>query len=579
MRPVFSEIKYERPDFAELSAITQKLLFQIRKKHNHSAEMRELFEAYSNLYLQVISMYHLALLRRALSDPDSFYQAESEFLKKQLNSVKEGYYAVFSAVADSQLVLSDNPLKNSAIMNQARRIGRTYSKVDLSLLKREHELINDNEAFFNQVFVSVDAEIPSAKHLAANYDDPPEKNYSVYLHDLTTWLRQGRGKVRRKLFHAFSGELQNYTFDNNKRFNELLMIRKAQAEQSRLSYFDFIIASQKGYLYSRKDVIQLKQNLMTYFMPLFDEIRKLRNQRFNLDETAFYDEYKLSRKNPVFLLDPALDKEKTMRQAISNILGGKDSFVFEMIEKGYWNADGGLQRNFKNNVVLLPVWNILYLLLSFSDDYFNLEDDFFLIGEALSDLSGMVNMKGITTYEQSGLIRKVSGYALQFLSRRQMHLFAGEDAELFNDLTLSNELMKIPQALAVDTFESTIYEQNTMDKIDLSALWKQIEKNYHLDFRYLADGFFSEGHCWQLNRDLYLNPFSSLEQAMALIVVLAEQPHKDRHNVLEQKLNALLTSNTDLPFLKRLTTSGFASPFELNTVRKAAFAACDVLRL
>lgn len=165
------------------------------------------------------------------------------------------------------------------------------------------------------------------------------------------------------------------------------------------------------------------------------------------------------------------------------------------------------------------------------------------------------------------------------MSSRKTELFAGENAELFNDLSLSYELLKIPKAMAVDTFESTVYSDKSDAEISYGNLWKQIEQNFNINYDYGADGYFSEGNSWQLVQRIFDKPFSSLNRILALIVVLAERPHRDKRNKLETKLNKLLTSNTDLPFVKRLLISGFSSPFELDTIRRASFTACDILRL
>ena len=168
---------------------------------------------------------------------------------------------------------------------------------------------------------------------------------------------------------------------------------------------------------------------------------------------------------------------------------------FDLIKQGYWHANPVVNQQISKDIILLPHWSKLFLSLRFDQVYFNLEDIYFSMGKALSDLSGMINLKGITSYEQSPLIRQVSGFAMLFLSMRNMNLFTN-NSELFNDLSLIDILLKIPFALAVDTFESMMYSQDTSDSLSISDLWQQVEKIIILILTLLLK-VFSEGNGWR----------------------------------------------------------------------------------
>ncbi len=572
----FSDLKYQRPDFDQLKAVNQKLLLGLKEKELDTGTLKIDFEAYSNLYLYCLSMYHLYLLTDAFATDAAETDEELNYFKKEILQAEQQLNILLTLIADLNSSMSADSLENVAILNQARRIARTVGKVDHQLYVQEGEMMNAYRRILNQLNIEILAEKPA--FYTDNYQ-AESKSYTVNVRDFETWLRQARGKYRAKLYNSFSELLQNYADDLNQSYLNLIANRKQQAVQSGLTYFDFLIQKNKGYGFTRKDMINFKKYLIEYFLPLVEEIKSLRDKRLQSSEQFFYDEFKIAKMNPVSLINIDQPMNKVFLKAMKNIFRDSESDIFNMIREGYWSTEQKAYHHLGQEIILLPYWNRLFLFLNFQEDYFNVEDNFNQIGKALADFSGLLNLKGITTYKQPHLIREVSGMAMQFLSMRQYHLFAKENHELFRDITISHLALKIPLQLALDTFESTIYDPLWQNEMDLSVLWKQIEKNHNIDYNFISDGYFSQGHRWQLCQELYTNPFSSLEKCLAFVIVLAEQPQRDKRNMLEHKLNQLLISNTDLPFVKRLQISGFSSPFEENTIRRAAFALCELLRL
>lgn len=571
----FSDLKYERPDFSQLSHIYQELMGLLKPKKPKLQIIKQTFELFSEQYINFISMQNLSFILSAQNINKVYYEEENLFFNENMPKVQELYYSMFSKLADLNINFDEDSLEKSSILNQARRIARTYGKIDADLLSEEIKLIAKNDHLMDSIIVEINTVEPGLYRS----EERIYKSYKVYLNEFENWLKQGNSRARSQLYYKFSQELQTHAAENLMIFQNLVENRKKQAKQSNLSFYNFVIDRSKGYGYKRTEVLAFKKNLVKYFLPIIEEIRNLRNERLEFSDPLFYDEYKISEKNQLSLFKKDISIPKTVLKTIQNIFGREESHINQIISGEFWSVNKALQRKSQKDVLLLPKWNALYLFLPLQQDVFVLENVFFSIGKALSDLSGMINLQGLATYEQSDLIRIVTGIAIEFLSMREIDLFVGQNAVLFNDLSITYELLKIPRALAIDTFESTVYSAEETGSISYSELWKQIEQNYNLDFNYGSDGFFSAGHGWQLYQEVFHKPFSSLDRAMALIIILAERPHRDRRNSLETKLNKLLTSNTDLPFLKRLEISGFSSPFEVDTIRRASFAACDILKL
>ncbi|MGI6579414.1 MAG: hypothetical protein ACOX3H_04080 [Saccharofermentanales bacterium] len=576
MTEKFSDLKYIRPDFAQISRVCRELRKQLKRFVPNPEKIKLLFEQFSEEYLNFISMYNLCAILRYIGDDSVDYSAEFALLSDNIFKLQKCYNDIFAMITDLNLNFAEDPLTHASIINEARRIALTEAKVDKDLLDQEHQLIDSNRDFIKSIAINIETVEPG------NFSYPERqkpKSYEIYVEELNNWLRLADADTRVQIYHNFSQKLFPYAEEREQQFRKLVVNRKQQAIQSNQTYYDFVTAKNKGYGYTRKQLVLFKKYLQEYFLPVIEEILDLRNQRLHQENFLYYDHLKLLPESRLNLIDKDISVKNVFADTIRQIIGDEGSYVDNLISGRFWTSDPRLRRELERDVTLLPKWNSVYLTLSFSRPAFILEDDFYSIGKALADLSAMINFRGIAGYVQSDLVRKISGLAMVFLSSRKTELFAGENAELFNDLSLSYELLKIPKAMAVDTFESTVYSSESDTDLNFADLWKQIEQNLNINYDYGADGFFSEGNSWQLVQRIFDKPFSALNRALALVVVLAEIPHRDKRNRLETKLNKLLTSNTDLPFIKRLLISGFSSPFELDTIRRASFTACDILRL
>lgn len=572
----FSDLKYERPDFGHSANIYQELIRQMRKIVPNSKTVKQCFDQFSADYINFISMRNLCSILRYTSEDNDYYDSEFEYLAEKTSEMQAAYNEVFSTIAGLDLRFEQDTLEHSSIINQARRVALTYGRISKQLIDRENDLIQKNRDHLRNISIKIKAVEPGKFQ---NYGDQELAVFQIHIEELYNWFRQADAGTRAKIYFNFSQILEQNSSEREKAFHELVELRKNQMEQTGMSYFNLVTSGTKGYGYSRQQLVTFKKNLNEYFIPLIEEIIKLRNDRLHIENPMFYDEFQLLPEGHLNLFNDQISIRDTFTKALKDILGDEGIFIDNLIRGNFWTSDPRLKRELERDITLLPKWDSVFLALSFSRPGFILENDFYSIGKALADLSGIINLKGLATFEQTDIVRKIAGLSMMFLSSRKMKLFTEENSELYNDLILSYELLKIPFEIALDTFESTVYFANTGLNLTFSDIWKQIEQNNNLNFNFGSDGFFSEGNGWQMFQRLYDKPFSSLNKVLALVVVLAERPHQDRRNRLETKLNKLLTSNTDLPFTKRLRASGFSSPFEIDTIRKASFAVCDMLRL
>lgn len=577
MQCAFSDLQYRRPNFDELGKSFQDLKDLLNQPKR--AEQKNIISTYRNLseqFIEALSLAELGRLRAAIDPAKVHPDLDLTWLRAKLDQAGQDYLETFNLMARGSVNFSNDHLENLSILNEARRVARCYGKVNAGLLQAEKDLVREQVDFLSNLSVNLTLNNTSgqlAEHSSGR------QSYKCYLADFENCLRQARSQVRRELYFKLAEKLKKSASQVNENFLALVEIRLEQAKLAGLDYFTFIHRSQKGYGFSEKELAFFKTNLQNYFLPIIQEIRRLRNKRLNDEDPYFYNQFKLAKPNPSDLLKRDRPLEKSILAACENIFRDKDSYAFTIARYGYWSGNPNLQRRLGKSIVLLPSWQILFIALAFQQDLVSLDRDFINIGKALADLSGLTNLQDLASFQQSNLVRKLSGLAMFFLAMRQSKIFCGDEAELFNDINMSNQLIQVGYDLALDSFEGEVYKGTPTSNINLSKLWQKQEELYSLNQNYSQDGFFSAGNLWQIQSCLYQQPCQTLDHALALVCILAESPHLDRRNSLEKKLNKLLTSNPDLTFTKRLAVAGFASPFDLHTIRRSAFAACDILKL
>ena len=239
----FSDLKYKRPDFEQLSLACLELRKVSSKNKVQLDKIRELFENFSEQYLNYISMENLCLILYGKDRDSHFFKKENAFFKKNSSKIQAIYYSVFSALADLNINFDEDSLEQSSILNQARRIARTYGKIKPELLQKEKKLIENNDQIMDNISVEIETVNPSS---IASSQLRQKQKYKVFLHEFDKWLKYGNGKARSQLYYKFSQKLQNLSDDVTDNLQKLVENRKEQSQQSNLSYYNFVTEDRKS---------------------------------------------------------------------------------------------------------------------------------------------------------------------------------------------------------------------------------------------------------------------------------------------------------------------------------------------
>lgn len=362
-------------------------------------------------------------------------------------------------------------------------------------------------------------------------------------------------------------------------YRNLIRDRHAQARAGNLQYRALRAISSGHSDLGIRELEQFRELAGDLLKPVVVEILKQRRQRLGVNLS--YADRLLFVPERILETLPGTDTRKVLIGVLQAVLGeAAESFLKHLIA-GNYSESAEIAYWLGESAVVIPAIPLVYLYLPHSSNSFTVNQLFGISGYALADVSAMLNFPAHSYVQQPHLIKEVSSIAMSFIGSRYTSRFFEQDqsaADLYNDMVLSRELCRACELLALDEFEDRLYGLGDLPP-DADQIWLNIWRRYYPAEEEAEDNYFAEGKAWQLEVNHLIAAYSSLHRVLALITVLAEMPHFDRRSHLEKKLNKLLLSHPSTPLLQRLKRAGFSSPLEPQTIKRAVFAAADILEI
>ncbi len=178
------------------------------------------------------------------------------------------------------------------------------------------------------------------------------------------------------------------------------------------------------------------------------------------------------------------------------------------------------------------------------------------------------------------LSQRIAGHSLSFLSQRAWGNFYGPMTMYAREYALSEMLLQLPLACALDEMEEFLAKARVSDMNVFQHAWREIAKRYRIGgISEMIPGFFPLDEAWLYSPTLWSDPLSNITDAIALIMVLGVHPLGKRHQDLEHSMLRLLNVKEGVEPTDRALEAGYPSPFSEETIRKSVFTIADFLAL
>lgn len=216
-------------------------------------------------------------------------------------------------------------------------------------------------------------------------------------------------------------------------------------------------------------------------------------------------------------------------------------------------ADGGFCTGF-------PLWGLPFVFASLNGTKADVEVFTHELGHAFQ----FYRSSGVALLDYAWPTTEaceVHSMGLEFLAWPQMHRFFADRAERFRRNHLTDSVVFLPYAAAVDEFQHLVYGHPEASADERRKMWQGVERAY-LPWRVYRDLVHpAAGGFWQAQRHLYIHPFYYIDYALALTCALQLWARsRQNHARAMQDYISLCDRGGSLPFQPLMQTAGLQSP-------------------
>jgi M3 family oligoendopeptidase len=542
----FKQLTYQRPDMAQVENLLRRARLRLRLAMNPDSA----FSAFDDMQ-EVQKNYRmaaaLARIRSGMPATASEYAAE----------------AVFFDQADVQF---DHQLQQFyAAMLSTRHRPALEGKYGRQLFRKADS--------FRSVFQ------PEVMH-----DLLREKEL---VHEYGKWLKlepdptlEDPDRLLRRQAHlALDAHLSGLSGQLDELFVQLVHCRKQLATKLGFASFsDLACRRLERFDYGREQLETVRSAVLRYIVPLTREVRHLQRRRLKVEHLAWYDLPCLLPESNQQLLMGDGELVSLVDDVLVKLCGQSPSVVRQMHDGGYLTVETGKPGQSGLLCTLLPQ-TFPHLVIPFTKT----GRDAAMLLQTSGLACALTRCKeplDILEYLPAPEIRLLAGHAMGYLAMPHLEPAFGTGHDDYVLLQLTEALLAMPQDCLVDEFEHKIYETGDLDAGQMNQLWQELERKYVPDLDYEQAPFFTSGRGWQAQPQLWQAPHSRINRVLAQLTALdlwrVSQSNPAAAWRHYDKLCTLGGSDETLGLLQQ---AGLASPFDPDSIKKAAYAVCDTLAL
>lgn len=563
------------PDHDAIMARAKKALAQFRFTFNEE-EIVALIEAVTDEYRRIEQRYKKMSLR-------AFFEPGSRPIKEAYDQLCDDrllYRAAFSeffkSVSESQRGRRALSLLSETLPHNVLRLARTVNMELLPLLREQREYEASFQALLEELSLSgtrpatVKGEV---RHLLQS----PSRDH------------------RMRAYLSLSGRMAAQRQEAEAQFLALHELRRNIGQKAGFStYHDYVVAKNGLLEKDRADIHKFRHLIEKHMVPLAAPIRQAQWERIKINDPAPWDALYMAIPGVPTLFEEAFPLEDTYLEALNYIFHSKLPFFDAMRRDGALSfhvtgAEGHLNSH-QNicthdamagvNSAYFPEIEQSFLLLSSVPQEWLCRILFSETGALLVDQSSDRYECWSKEAADRDLLRQYARHAMVILSQRAWGMFYGHMTRYAREYALVEWALELPLYCALDEMEEFICRARVSNLAVFRHAWSEIAARYSLEGSAPNNpGLMPVDDLWLFSPLWWTKPLMGINQALAKIAVLGSLPFGRYHQRLEEYFTRLLTHEGNETVLRRIEGAGFPSPFDEETVQKAAFSIVDFLGL
>ncbi|MHC1787117.1 MAG: M3 family oligoendopeptidase [Christensenellales bacterium] len=549
MMTKFSEMRYQRPDFAALFDQMKGLLGQMEQAASAEAlfgAMAQLDDLGSHLGTQGT----LAHVRYTINTKDPFYAAEQDVFDEEGPRFQE----IGTQVA--RIVLA-SPFKADVAARFGEHLLEKFA-VQLKVFKPEIVplLVEENKLTSEYQKLMASAEIDF---------EGQKRNLS----GMVPFMESPQRDVRRRANQASWGWVAGQEEQLDLLYDKLVKLRHRIGLALGFDSFIPVAYARMGRTdWDQEDARVYRRQIVDAVVPLTQKLYKEQAERIGITDMKNYDY------NLMFLSGNPTPKGEepymvAQAQAMYKALSPQtDAFFRMMVEEELMDLTTKPGKANGGYMTFLSEYKVPFIFSNFNGTSGDVD---VLTHEAGHAFQGWLqrDVKPRDLTECTSEVAEIHSMSMEFFTHPWMESFFKEDTEKYYYAHVVDALYFLPYGASIDELQEWVYAHPDATPAQRKAQYRLIEKTYlpHLDYDGLD--FLERGGRWQKQLHVYLYPFYYLDYTLSQICALQYLvwDMKDHQAAWESYLSLCRRSGL-VPFKKLVPESGLRSPFLAGSIQE-----------
>ena len=546
----FRELRYTRPDFAELKKQLRKLGKQLKNAPDYDS-FRSAYEGIEKLIIGMYTDNVIVSVRNTCDKTDSFYENEQKLLSRK---------ATFLEL--SLLGIAKNALKSPFRSRFDEEYGEFLTKKLENMLGLMSVRTLGDEIRENRLCQRYSRDAALCKTVFMG----EECNF----YGLVKHMESPDREERREAFLAWADLYESVSPKLDKTYDELVKLRKKKAEKLGFpNYIEYIYKQRNRFDYGPSDVENFRNNVRDIIVPFCSELYEKQRQRLGVEKLKYYDEdlvFPEGNAVPIGTKDELVEKAGRMYSELSPETG--EYFDF-MCEHGLFDLETRPGKHLGGYCTFLPLYAAPFIFSNFNGTSADVDVLTHEAGHAFQLYIASRYQKTMMSISSTSEINEIHSMSMEHFAYPWMDSFFGDRADRYRYAHLCGAVCSIPYLVAVDEFQHRVFASPDAGASQRRKIWHEIEKIY-LPWRdYDTNAFLSEGGFWMQKQHIFLYPFYYVDYALAQICAFQflVRDRQDHEKAWDDYVG-LCRRGGSVGYFDLLASAGLDSPFEKGTIGK-----------
>ena len=551
----FSEMKYSRPDMAELKAISEKTAEALKNAEN-AEQARAAYDEFDKAASGFSTMYTLTMIRNSIDTTDSFYEEETAFFDEHSPEFSEYIQNVNKALAESRFRPELEKLFGSLMFKNIDIALKAFSPEIIPELQEENKLTTE----YRKLIAS--AQIPF-------------KDETLTLSQLTPYKQSADDDIRHEAWAVESGFYSSKAEELDTIYDKLTALRDKMARK--MGYENYVTLGYYNMMrndYTKKDIESFRENVVKYVFPIADRLYREQAERTGVRYPLQYSDTPLRFRSgnavPKGSAEDILAAGRKFYTELSPETAEFIGFMFDNELMDVLSRKGKAAGGFCTDI---PDYKSQFIFANFNGTAGDVE---VITHEAGHAFAGYTARDIYPSDNRSPTMEscEIHSMSMEFFAWKWAEDFFGDDADKFRYQHLGDALKFIPYGTMVDHFQHIVYENPSLTPEERHAEWRRLTGVYMPWIDLDGSPFYGEGRAWQRQIHIYENPFYYIDYCLAQTAALRfwALMQEDYSEAWERYMKLVRCGGTKT-YSGLIAEAGFESPFGSDALKSIAEAA------